>query len=140
MISPTKQRGYNLLRVLDSASCDTITYETRGYDLLRALGSASCDLTHARDKAYDLLRALGPASGDHTRRGGAICHWHCFESCEITHETGGAICFGLCVLYLVISPTKQRGDDLLRALGSASCDITHDTGVRFVTGIVFCVL
>ena len=40
-----------------------------------------------------------------------------------------------CVLHLVISPTKQRGYDLLRALGSATCDITHETGVRFVTGI-----
>ena len=35
----------------------------------------------------------------------------------------------------MISPTKQRGYDLLRALGSATCDITHETGVRFVTGI-----
>ena len=40
-----------------------------------------------------------------------------------------------CVLHLVISPTKQRGYDLLRALGSATGDITHETGVRFVTGI-----
>ena len=100
-------------------------------------------------------------------------------SCDITHETGGTICYGHWGLRLVISHTRQavrfvtgigfcvlrfhtrdRGYDLLRALGSASCDITHETGgticygnwvlrleishtrqgVRFVTGIGFCVL
>ena len=80
-------------------------------------------------------------------------------SCDITHETGGTICYGHWVLRLVISHTRQ-GYDLLQALGSASCDITHETigticyghwvlrlvishtrqGVRFVTGIGFCVL
>ena len=65
-------------------------------------------------------------------------------SSEITHETGGSICYGCWVLHFVISPTKERGwrfvtemgsasgdhapargYDLLRALGSASGEITH---------------
>ena len=80
-------------------------------------------------------------------------------SCDITHETVGTICYVHWALQFVISHTKQgvrfvtgigfcilrnrtrdRGYDLLRALGSASCDITHGTGVRFVTGIGFCIL
>ena len=112
-----------------------------------------------------MLRALGSAS------------------CDITHETGGTICYVHCVLRLVISYTRQevrlvmgigfrKGHDLFEALGSASCDITHETGgticyghwvqtgsticyrhcilrlvishtrqgVRFVTGIGLCVL
>ena len=79
---------------------------------------------HTRDRGYDLLRALGSAS------------------CGITHETGGTICYGHWVLHLVVSHTRQgvrfvtgigfcilwyhtrdRGYDLLRALGSASCII-----------------
>ena len=107
-----------------------------------------------------MLRALGSAS------------------CDIIHETGGTICYGHWVLHLVISHTRQgvrfvagigfcilsyhtrdRGYDLVRALGSASCDITHGTGgtichghwvlhlvisrtrpgVRFVTGTGFCI-
>ena len=79
---------------------------------------------------------------------------------NITHGTGGAICYGHWVLRLVISHRRQ-GDDLLRALGSASCDITDETGgticyghwilrlvishtrnsgYDFATGIGFCVL
>ena len=76
-----------------------------------------------------MLRALGSAS------------------CDITHETGGTICYRPRVLRLVISHTRQgvrfitgigfcvlryrtrdRGYDLLRALSSASCDITQETG------------
>ena len=89
-----------------------------------------------------MLRALGSAS------------------CDIIHETRGTICYGHCVLRLVICHTRDRGYDLLRALGSASCVIIYETrgticygywvlrlvishtrqGVRFVTGIAFCVL
>ena len=89
-------------------------------------------------------------------------------SCDITHETGGAICYGHWVLRLVITHThthththaRQEVRFVLRALGSASCDITHETGgticyghwvlrlvishtrqgVRFVPGIGFCLL
>ena len=68
-------------------------------------------ISHTR-QGYDLLRALGSAS------------------CDITHETGGTICYGHWVLRLVSSHTRQ-GYDLLRALGSASCDITHETGGTF---------
>ena len=48
-------------------------------------------------------------------------------SCDITHETGGTICYGIgfCVLGY---HTRDRGYDWLRALGSASGDITHETG------------
>ena len=80
-------------------------------------------------------------------------------SCDITHETGGTICYGHWVLRLVISHTRQVYD-LLLAWRSASCDITHETvgticyrhcvlrlvishtrqGVLFVAGIGFCVL
>ena len=107
-----------------------------------ATGIGICILCfYTRNKVCDFLPALGSAS------------------CDITHETGGTICFGLCVLHLVISHTIQ-GYDLLRALCSVSCDILHETRghdllralglylvishtrheVRFVTGIVFCIL
>ena len=48
-------------------------------------------------------------------------------SCDITHETGGTICYGIgfCVLGY---HTRDRGYDWLRALGSASGDITQETG------------
>ena len=68
-----------------------------------------------------MLRALGSAS------------------CDITHETGGAIFCGHWVLRLVIAHTRQRVR-FVTALGSAFCVITHETGGRFVTGIGFCLL
>ena len=80
-------------------------------------------------------------------------------SCDIAHETRGAICYGHWVRRLVITHTRQ-GYDFVRALGSGFCDITHETGgticyghwvlrpvilhrrqgVRFVMGIGFYVL
>ena len=161
-----------------SASCD-ITHKTGGtsfygYWVLRLVISLTRQglrfvmcigfcvlLYHLRDRGYDLLRALGSAS------------------CDNTHETGGTICYGHWVLRLVISHTRQgvrflrgigfcllryhtrdRGYDVLQALGSASSDITHETrgsiccghwllrlvishtrqGVRCATGLGFCVL
>ena len=108
-----------------------------------------------------MLRALGSAS------------------CDSRHETGGTIFYGHGVPHLVIADTRQgvpfvtgigfcilryqtrdRGYDMLRALGSASCDSTYETGgttccgywvlhvvmiadtrqgVRFVTGSGFCI-
>ena len=115
----TRDKGYDLLRALGSASCD-ITHETGGTILLRhwvlgllisyarqgvrfVTGIGFCVLSyHIGDRGYDLLRALGSMS------------------CDITHETGGTILLGHWVLGLVISYTRQ--------------------GVRFVTGIGFCVL
>ena len=67
---------------------------------------------------------------------------------------------GIGFLHLAMSHTRNRGYDLLQALGSASCDIRHETkgticyghwvlrlvlsltrqGVRFVRGLGFCVL
>ena len=66
-------------------------------------GIGFCILLYlTRDRGYDLLRALAAAS------------------CDISHETGGTICYGHWLLHLVISHTRQ--------------------GVRFVTGIGFCIL
>ena len=78
---------------------------------------------------YHLLRALGSAS------------------CDITHETGATISYGHCVLHLRKSHTRQevrfatgirlfslryhtrnKGYDLLRALGSASGDHARRRG------------
>ena len=151
VIPHTRQGVRFVIRALGSASCD-ITHETRGYDLLRALGSAPCDITDETEgticyghwvlrlvtshtkQGYDLLRALGSAS------------------CDNKHETGGTSSYRHWVLPLVISH-KRQGCDLLRALGTASCDITHETGgtmrlrishtrkgLRYVTGLGFCVL
>ena len=135
-----------MLQALASAACD-ITHETAGticyghwvlhfvishtrQGVRFATGIGFCILGyHSRDRGYDLSRALGSAS------------------CDITHETGGTICYGPWVLHLAISHTRQgvlfvtgigfcilsyhtrdRGYDLLRAWGSASCDTTHETG------------
>ena len=81
-----RDRGYDLLRVLESASCDT-TYETAGtisygHWVLRRR-------YHIRDTGNDLLRALGSAS------------------CDIIHETGGTICYGHWILRVEISFTRQ---------------------------------
>ena len=154
----TRDRGHDLLRALASTSCD-IRHQTEGRI---CYGIGFCILCYqSRDRGYDLLRALGSAS------------------CVIRHQTGGTICDRHWNLHLVISDTRQgvrfvtgvgfcilcyqsrdRGYDLLRALGSASCVIRHETwgticsghwvlhlvssdmrqGVRFVTGIGFCIL
>ena len=62
-----------------------------------------------RKREYVFFRALGSVS------------------CDITHETGGTICYAHWVLRLVISHTRQ-GVRFVGALDSASCDITHETG------------
>ena len=99
-------------------------------------GIGFCILCYqTRDRGYDLLRALGSAS------------------CVIRHETEDRICYGHWVLHLVLSDTRQvlrfvagigfcilcyqtrnRGYDLLRALGSASCVIRHKTGLTIRYG------
>ena len=88
-----RDRGYDLLRALGSGSCG-ITHETGGFDLELALRSASCNITHETGVRFV---TLGSAS------------------CDIIH-TRGTICYGLLVLHLVISHTRQ--------------------GVRFVSGII----
>ena len=80
-------------------------------------------------------------------------------SCDITHETGGTICYGHSILRLVISHTRQ-GIRFVTDIGFCGCDITHETGgtlycghwvlclvifhmrpgLRFNTGVGFCVL
>ena len=95
--------------------------------MFRALGSASCDITH--------------------ETGGTSCYGHWSLHLEISH-TGQGVPFvtGIGPLRLKISltrhgvrfvtgivfcilryHTRNRGYDLLRALGSASSDITHET-------------
>ena len=61
-----------------------ISHTRQGYGLSRALGSAS-GLSHARARGYDLLQALASAASD------------------VTHDTGGTICYGHWVLHFVIS-------------------------------------
>ena len=67
-----------------------------------------------------MLRALESASCDITHEtGGTICYGHWVLLLVISRETRGAVCDGHWVLHLVISHTRQ--------------------GVRFVTGIGCCV-
>ena len=96
--------------------------------MLRALGSASCDITH--------------------ETGETSCYGHWSLHLEISH-TGQGVPFvaGIRPLHLKISltrhgvqfvtgivfcilryHTRNKGYDLLRALGSACCDITRETG------------
>ena len=69
-----------------------------------------------------MLRALGSAT------------------CDITHGTGGTICYGYWVLHLVISHTRQ-GVAFVTGIGVLHLVISHTRqGVRMVTGIGFCIL
>ena len=79
VISDTRQG----VRFVTGIGICVLWYHTRdsGYDLLRALDS---------DRGYDLLQALHSAF------------------CDITHETGGTICYRHWILRLVISHTRQR--------------------------------
>ena len=105
-----------------------ISHTRQGVRFVTGIGF--CVLRYlTRDKGYDVLRALGSAS------------------CDITQVTRGTICYGHWVLRLVIHTrqgvrfvtgipfcvlwyhTRDKGYDLLRALGSAFCDILHETGV-----------
>ena len=114
--------------------------------MLRALGSGSCDITHETGGTICLRHCVLRLVISYTR-GCVLLRALGSVSCDITHETGGTICYGHWVLRLVISHTRQgvrfvtgiafcvlsyhtrdRGYDLLRALGSGSCDITHETG------------
>ena len=101
---------YDLLRKLASAADLRLVISHTRQGVRFVTGIGFCVLRyHTRDRGYDLLRALGSVSRN------------------LTHETGGTMCYRHRVLRLVISHPRQ-GDDLLRALGSASCDITDETG------------
>ena len=116
----------------------------RGYDLLRALGSASCHITCETGGTICygnwVLRLVI------TETAGTTCFGHWVVCLVISHDTGSTICSGHWLLRLVKSHTRQglrvvtaiglrvlwyrtrdRGYDLVRALGSASCDILHET-------------
>ena len=107
-----------VLRVLDSSSCD-ITHETRG----------TICYGHWVLPRYEFLRVLGSSSRDITdETGGTICYGHRVLLLVISHTRQGvrfAAGIGICVLCY---HTRDRGYDLLRALGSASCDLAHETG------------
>ena len=194
----TRNRGYALLRALGSASCD-ITHETggttcNGHCALHLVISLTRQVVrfvthivfrilcyHTRNRGYALLRALGSASCDITHEtGGIICYVHCAlhllispsrqvvrfvmhivfcilryhtrnpgydlllafgsASCEITHETGETICFVRWVLHFVISPRKRRWLQVVTGLGFCIWRSHTGAGVRFVTGIMFCIL
>ena len=57
-------------------------------------------------------------------------------SCDITHETGGTICYGNWVLRLVISHRRQE----VRFVTGIGLISHTRQGVRFVTGIGLCLL
>ena len=116
-----------MLRALVSASCD-ITHETGvtsfyGYWVLRLVKSLARQgvrfvmcigfcflLYHSRDRGYDLIRAFGSASCDITHEtGGTICYEHWVLPLVISHARQGSICYGHWVLRLVISHTRQGG-------------------------------
>ena len=139
----TRDRGYELLQPLGSASCE-ITHKTwgticYGHWVLRLVithtrqGGTICYghwvlrfvISHTR-QGYDFLRALGSASCDITHETGfSICYGHWVLGLVMAHtRQGGPSCYGHWVLRLVISHTRQ-GHELLRALGSASCDIAQ---------------
>ena len=103
----TRDRGYDLLGTLGSASCN-LAYESAGVRFVTVI--LFCILRyHARDRRDDLLRPLGPASWD------------------IAHETRGTNCFGHWILRLVISHTKQGGRVVM---GIGLCIWRYHTGDR----------
>ena len=80
-----------------------------------------------------MLRALDSASFDITHQtGGAICFGHWVLRLMISYTTEETICYGHWVLHLVLSYTRQWVRfvtyDVLWALDSASKDITYETG------------
>ena len=89
--------------------------------MLRALGSVSCDIIHETE-SYDFLRALGSSP------------------CDITYETGRTVCYGLWVLRLVISRTRQGVHNCYGHWGLRLVTSHTTQGVRFIPGIRFFVL
>ena len=107
----------------------------RSYDLLRALGSASCANIHETGGTICYGHWVLRLVILHTRQGVRFVTAMGSASRDITHETRGTICYGHWVLRLVILHTRQ-GVRLLRALGSVSCDITHETEARASTQVL----
>ena len=89
-----------------------ISFTRQGvYDLLRALGSASCDISHDTEDTT------------------CFDHWVLCLVISSTRqeEPGGIICYRCWFLFVMILRTaRDRGDDLLCALGSAPCDIPYN--------------
>ena len=134
----TRDRGFDLIRTLGPASCD-LAYESAGVQFVRGIGL--CFLWFLlQDREYDLLQTLGSSScvvtfetGVRFVTGIGVCNithetggMICYGSCDIIHETEGTTCYGHWVLHLVISPTNQRGYSLLGA-GLGILLIAHET-------------
>ena len=132
-----------------------ISYTRQGVRFVTALGSASRDITHETGGTICYGHWVLRLVISHTRQGvrfatgiGFCVLWYHTRAKKynLLHERGGTTCFGHWALCLVISHTRQgvrfvtgyhtrdRGYDLLRALGSASCDITHETGSTICYG------
>ena len=124
-----RDKGYDLLRALDSASYD-ITYET---------GGMICQ-GHWILRRYEFLRYwVLCLLISYTRHGVPLVTCIGSKSCDSTSETEVRIYYGHRVLFLMISYTRQRphfqGHWVLPLM------ISHTRqGVRFVTDIEFCVL
>ena len=150
VISPRRQR---VRCVTDIGFC-ILCYHTRdrGYDLFQALGSASWGFTHETGGTICYGHWVLHLEITH-ETGGTICYVYWALPFVISHEIRGTISYRHWVLHLAISHTKQearfasgivfcilryhtrnRGYDLLRALGSASCDITHESGGTVYNG------
>ena len=87
--------------------------------MLQTLGSSSCVVTF--ETGVRFVTGIGVCNITH-ETGGMIC----YGSCDIIHETEGTTCYGHWVLHLVISPTNQRGYSLLGA-GLGILLIAHET-------------
>ena len=125
VISHTKQ-GVRFVRGIGIC---VLCYHTRdrGYDLLRALGSASCDLAHETGGTICYGHWVLHLVISHTRQGVRfVTGIGFFICCDITHKTGSTICWRYWDLCLVLSHTRQ-GYDVLQVLCSAFSDIIHET-------------
>ena len=108
--------------------------------MLPALGSTSCDISHETGATNCCGHWILRLVISHTRQavrfvtGIGICVlcYHPrnrgYESCDITHETGGYDLLRTLGSAPCDITYETRGYDSLRALGSASSVITHEPG------------
>ena len=88
-------------------------------------------ISHTR-QGIRVVTGIGSASCDILHQtGGAICYGHWVLRLDILYKTKETICNGHWILHLVISYTRQRVRfltyDVLRTLDSASRDIIYET-------------
>ena len=133
----------------------------RGYDLLRALSSASGNITHGTGGTIFFTElVLGSASGNSIHDTvDTICYKHCVLHLVISCTRQRVRFVTDIVLRILWHLARDRGYEFSPALCSASWNITHETrcttcyghwvlhlvishtrqGLRFLTGIVFCI-